>query len=66
MDARRARTHNETRTHVVVRANSEGNCEYLCDDSGKWTENRFHAIQLTEDRALKLAEKLGGMSIRRP
>lgn len=66
MDARTIRERNSKFTHIVVTSTKDGSCRFLSDERGVWTSDRFLAIQLSPERAEKLAEKLGGMAIERP
>jgi hypothetical protein len=55
-----------TYTHIIVRANAAGECEFLNDIAGGWTKYQYLAIPFTSDRAEQVAAKVGGMSIPTP
>lgn len=53
-------------THIIVRADSTGTCEFLNDASGGWTKHSYLAIRVTEIEAGKIAQRVGGMAIPDP
>lgn len=60
------RERRNSHTHIVIRADASGKCEFLNNISGGWTKLQYLAVPMTEARAVEIAEKVGGMAISAP
>jgi len=59
----------KTHTHIVVRGDATGRCEFLNDTTkrgGGWTKQQYLAIPYTEEKAVEIAERFQGMAILAP
>lgn len=63
------RERRQTHTHIVVRGDAEGKCEFLRDTTtrgGGWTKLQYLAIPFTAEQAATFASKFKGMAIPAP
>lgn len=65
MDAKAIKKRNALDTHIVVSADDKGTCRFLQDLKGNWASRKYLALALSEERAIRLAKKVGGIAIPR-